>query len=575
MYSTGTLWCAVLVFILTFQVNDATAQSITSCTLFEEQAGLLTMETESVLPTDAWSLKNDISGALGDGYYEWKHGDNNQGIDAAGIGVLTYTFKIDLAGSYRFLLRSSSPDNTEHNDVWVRFPDNPVIGIRQTGQGTISIEPNTWFKVYQNTSSQDWKWDARTVDFNPHSIFLTIDEPGTYSVQLSGRSTLFKIDRLVLFHQQVTFADATRSNNAESACTEFETIELRLPDETEVPQPGIHYAYYEGNWDNLPDFTTLNPIETGITGSFDISTSQSEDFFGFRFEGLIDAPSDGLYTFYTISNAGSQLFIGDELVVDNDCAHAIQEQSGFIGLTAGLHEISVLFFEDFWNQFLAVSWTPPGGSRQIIGEGSLFYDLYDHPPAAYARFEGVVDPSGVALNWETSSELNNAGFEIERRYDTPAHPVTDTTAFVPIAFIDGHGTSNTNRQYTYTDGSIPDVASVVHYRIKQTTFSGAFTYSDVVSVVLPAPEAVMLYPNYPNPFNPTTTLAFDLPKESPVRLSIYNPSGQLVEELLNEIRPAGRNEITFTLSATLTSGLYIYRLETPEETHAGTMTLVK
>ncbi|MFK7847559.1 MAG: hypothetical protein AB8G77_19870, partial [Rhodothermales bacterium] len=116
MHSTGTRWCAILVFILAFQVNSATAQSITSCKLFEEQEGLLVMEAESVLPSDSWGLRNELSGALGDGYYEWKHGDNDQGIDRAGSGLLTYTFNIARAGSYRFLLRSSSPDNTEHND---------------------------------------------------------------------------------------------------------------------------------------------------------------------------------------------------------------------------------------------------------------------------------------------------------------------------------------------------------------------------------------------------------------------------------------------------------------------------
>ena len=571
MYSTGTRVCAVLIFSVTCLVHVASGQGITSCKLFEEREGLLVMEAESVLATDSWTLQNELAGASGNAYHEWKHGDNDQGIDAAGTGILTYTFNITLAGEYRFLLRSSSPDNTEHNDVWVRFPDNSATGIRQTGQGTINIDPNSWFKVYQNTSSQEWKWDARTVDFDPHSIYVNIEEPGAYSVALSGRSTLFKIDRLVLFHEQVTFTEATRITNVESTCTEIETVSLRAPDEPEELQPGIHYSYYEGNWSNLPDFSTLSPLESGIVNAFDISSPLTEDYFGFLFRGFVHVPVDGLYTFFTVSNAGSQLYIGDELVVDNDGAHATRERRGSIGLAAGLHKISVLFFEDFWNQSLTVSWIVPGQGRRILGEGDLFYDLYDHPPADYVRFEGIVDPSGVALNWETASELNNAGFEIERRYDTP----TDSTAFVSIAFVDGSGTSTINKKYAYIDSSIPVVASVAYYRIKQATFSGAFTYSDIVSVVLPAPEKVALYPNYPNPFSQATTFAFDLNKESPVRLALYNASGQLVDLLLNDMRPAGRNEITVTLPPSLTSGLYIYRLETDEETHSGKMTLIR
>jgi|GEM_PF-2957689 len=568
--------CIFFVLISTGLVNTTAAQSITFCNLFEEQDGLLVMETESVLPSDSWSLRTDIGGALGNGYYEWKHGDNNQGIDAAGAGILTYTFRVTLPGSYRFLLRSSSPDNTEHNDVWVRFPDNPATGVRQRGPGSIEIQQNSWFKVYQNTSGQEWKWDARTVDFDPHSIFLTISEPGTFSVELSGRSTLFKIDRLVLFNEQVRFSDATRLDNAESACTETQSIALRPPDEPLDPRPGIHYAYYEGNWSTVPDFEALQPLDAGIVQGFDISSFQRDDYFGFSFEGLIQAPFDGLYTFYTISNSGSLLYIGDELVVDNDGAHSERERNGFIPLSAGWHEIALLYFEDFWTQSLQVSWVPPDGSREIIGEGSLFYDVDDvYPSAEVVRLEGSIDPAGISLQWETASELNNAGFEIERRYETNTHEIADTMAFRSIAFIDGNGTSVSNEQYTFTDTSIPSFAKTVYYRFKQMSLSGTFTYSDVVSVEIPLPESVTLYPNYPNPFNQSTTIAFDLTAEGPVRLSLYNTSGQLVEVLVEAVRPPGRNEFTFILPASLTSGLYMYRLETPEETHSHTMTLIR
>ena len=90
----------------------------------------------------------------------------------------------------------------------------------------------------------------------------------------------------------------------------------------------------------LPDFTMLDPIARGITQEFDITLAQSEDYFGFLFEGYVLAPSDGLYSFFTVSNSGSQLFIGDELVVDNNGTHPAQERSGFIALKAGLHRIS-------------------------------------------------------------------------------------------------------------------------------------------------------------------------------------------------------------------------------------------
>lgn len=437
------------------------------------------METESTLASDAWGLRDDVAGALGDGYYEWKHGDNNQGIDPAGSGILTYSFNVTTPGSYRFLLRSSSPDFTEHNDVWVRFPDNSATGIRESGPGSIDITQNSWFKVYQNTNDQDWKWDARTVDNNPHAIYVMIEEPGAYSVELSGRSTLFKIDRLVLFNEQVSFTDATQISNPESTCAQTETLELRAPDEPADVLPGLLYAYYEGNWSVLPDFTSLVPVETGVVESFDISLNKREDYFGFLFKGFVEAPVDGLYTFSTTSNSGSQLYIGNELVVNNDSIHVAQSRSGIIALSAGLHEITVLFFEDFFAQTLTVAWSPPGESRQTLENNALFYNPSEELPTN-------ITPDEMAI-----------------------------------------------------------------------------------------PSAITLYHNYPNPFSSTTTIAFDLAKDSHTRLTLYDTYGQLVAVMLDDIRPAGRTEIRFTVPPTLTSGLYIYRLDTPEQNHVGTMALVK
>ena len=576
MHSSSALTIAVVVLILTSITGSATAQTTSVCKLFQERGGLLVMEAESVGLAGSWSLRNEISRSLGEGYIEWKHGDQNQGIDGAGQGILTYTFNIATEGSYRLLLRSAAPDFTEHNDVWARFPRNAATGLREEGRGSISIEPNTWFKVYQNAGNNAWQWDARTVDNDPHEIYLIFQEPGTYTIELSGRSTLYKIDRLVLFHGQVGYEEATSLNNDESVCTERETTRLRRPDGPGGTLPGMQYAYYEGSWTTLPDFEALDAVDFGITKGFDISPHQREDYFGFLFTGYVLAPLDGNYTFYTFSDDGSQLFIGDEMVVDNDGIHPTQERSGTIGLAAGLHAITVIYFEDIGGQTLNVSWSPPpGGDQQTLGEGNLFYDPDDLLPVELVHFDGVVDQGTVVLNWETASELNNAGFEIERRYDTASTGAVSASTYTTIAFVEGHGTTNTSQRYTYTDGTVPASASTVHYRLKQIDFDGAFAYSEIASISMPAPSSLALHPNYPEPFNPTTTLAFDLTTESPVRLSLYDATGRLVEVLIDDVRPAGRTEVAFAAPSNLTSGLYIYRLETPLETRSGTMTLLK
>jgi hypothetical protein len=65
---------------------------------------------------------------------------------------------------------------------------------------------------------------------------------------------------------------------------------------------------------------------------FDLSPRTESDNFGFHFTGYVYVPVDGQYTFYTSSDAGSKLYIGSVVIVDNDGVYDMQERSGKIGL---------------------------------------------------------------------------------------------------------------------------------------------------------------------------------------------------------------------------------------------------
>ncbi|MBN1126310.1 MAG: lamin tail domain-containing protein [Sedimentisphaerales bacterium] len=136
-------------------------------------------------------------------------------------------------------------------------------------------------------------------------------------------------------------------------------------------ESGLHYEYFEGNWDLLPDFDLLAPIEEGTTSNFDISVRNQDDYFGFRFTGYVSVPADGEYTFYTSSDDGSRLWIDTTLVVDNDGLHGAQEVGGSITLTAGAHPITVTMFEKGGDEVLTVSYQGPGISKQLIPDAAL------------------------------------------------------------------------------------------------------------------------------------------------------------------------------------------------------------
>src|SRR5690606_11163883 len=97
------------------------------------------------------------------------------------------------------------------------------------------------------------------------------------------------------------------------------------------------------------------------------------DHFALRHRGLIDIPADGLYTFATASDDGSQLLIDDRLVVDNGGLHGTVERSGTVGLRAGTHTIEVRFFEASGGETLTATWKGPGIEKAPIPAEVLFH----------------------------------------------------------------------------------------------------------------------------------------------------------------------------------------------------------
>lgn len=373
---------------------------------FIESNGLVIMEVESADLAGDWTLHTDLAGSTGSGYYEWKHGNTANIIDGAGGGILTYPIQINTTGTYRFLYRTAAPHPTEHNDAWIRFRDNAVEARTDAGD-VINLGQDNWFKVYQGKGGDEWNYAAHTED-GPHQVYAIISTPGVYRLEVSGRSTLFKMDRMSLYHSSVSYGVATNISTGESQC--------------------------------------LLPVE----------------------------------------------------------------------LTS---------------------------------------------------FDGVVDGNDVVLKWSTASELNNAGFDVE-------FSATPDGSFNKVGFVSGNGVSEETINYQYIHAAGGFAGQTVYYRLKQLDFDGAFEYSDVIAVNLPAATAVTLHPAYPNPFNPTTTISFTLPVEGKIKLTVYDTMGRQVSELVNGVLPAGYHTRQFEAND-LANGTYMYQLETPAQKLTGTVLLLK
>lgn len=172
-------------------------------------------------------------------------------------------------------------------------------------------------------------------------------------------------------------------------------------------------------------------------------------------------------------------------------------------------------------------------------------------PVELASFNAKVDENGILLKWETATEQNNSGFEIEKS--------SDNKSFIKIGHMNGNGTTTEAQQYSFRDSEVKG-KGIFYYRLKQVDYDGTSAYSDVVEIeFLILPTKFSLSQNYPNPFNPTTTINFDIPKQTNVTLKVYDALGSEVTTLLNEKLDPGYYKHEWDASK-FASGVYFYRI---------------
>ena len=206
------------------------------------------------------------------------------------------------------------------------------------------------------------------------------------------------------------------------------------------------------------------------------------------------------------------------------------------------------------------------------GDVIFYTDIATPLPVELSTFTAVTENNDVLLNWKTATEVNNYGFEVQR---TAISQQLTAETWQKIGFIPGSGTSNSPKEYSFTDKDAQP--GTYKYRLKQIDNDGKFEYSEEVEVNVNAVAAsYSLQQNYPNPFNPTTVIKYTLPSEDRVTLKLYDVLGREVATLINADQPAGNH--TYTLSSEklhLSSGVYIYKIQSGSFTDVKKMILLK
>jgi len=203
----------------------------------------------------------------------------------------------------------------------------------------------------------------------------------------------------------------------------------------------------------------------------------------------------------------------------------------------------------------------------VNGNGMYIDDItiIDPVPVELTSFTASVSGTDVILSWMTATELNNSGFQIERR--------TGEESWNNLGFVEGHGTTTETQSYSFLDKNL--ASGIYNYRIKQVDFDGSYKYYELnQEIEIEAPNAYSLSQNYPNPFNPSTKIEFTISEIRFTTLKIYDVLGNEVLILVNEEKLTGTYEVEFD-GSNLPSGVYFYQLKAGDFIETKKMVLMK
>ena len=227
-----------------------------------------------------------------------------------------------------------------------------------------------------------------------------------------------------------------------------------------------------------------------------------------------------------------------------------------ITLTAGAGTETITLVGSGANSTVSIAATVDGVDA---GTSSVVFSQLS--PAELASFGGEIVEESIVLDWTTVSQTNNAGWRVFRS--------EDGVTYTPVSeLIPGAGTTDATLPYRFTDETVPAV-ELVYYRLEQVDLDGRITQTSPIEVILgarfldlPSDFATSIYPN---PFNPSTTIAYDLPSEASVSIVIYDALGQEVRRLVADTKSAGRYTIQWdardNLGRGVGSGVYIAKVE--------------
>ena len=326
---------------------------------------------------------------------------------------------------------------------------------------------------------------------------------------------------------------------------------------------GATWAYQQLNGTNYGTLTSLYFLDenTGwacgsgldITGGVILKTNNGGINWNLQHNGF----NRFIYSIY-FSNCSSGWAVGDEGIMFNTTDGGSNWVLQGSGTFSDLYSVNTQSSQNGWS---------------VGNDGVILKYIKDSDsavlPVELSGFEVNQKGNSIELNWQTATEVNNKGFEIERKFSGD---------WITIGFRIGNGTTTSPVKYIYKD----DLNNISHsgniiYRLKQIDYNGTYKYSKEISVNFNSvPEEYSLLQNYPNPFNPTTVIKYSVKENTQVVLKVFDILGREVSTLINEEKQPGAYTVNFDAAAAgLSSGTYFYTIKAGNFVQTKKMLLLK
>jgi chitodextrinase/predicted esterase len=280
---------------------------------------------------------------------------------------------------------------------------------------TAPTTPTTLKAVFLSNTSIDLTWTASTDNIGVVAYDVYVGGVKKYTT-LTNSLSADSLTANTTYVFTVKARDLPGNTSAASTAVSAKTT---------ASAAGLKYSFYQGNWDVLPDFTTLTAVKTGTSANVDITVKPTTvvNYYGFVWQGYINIPAAGIYTFETVSDDGSKLYFNSTYVptttatVTNDGLHGATTVTGTVSIsTAGYYPISITYFQKDGGQSMQVYWSSASITRALIPSSAFVYQLPadNVAPSVPANVTAsAINSTFINLTWTASTDnVGVTGYDV-------------------------------------------------------------------------------------------------------------------------------------------------------------------